>query len=174
MEGGNNNATEKAPNNLRTRNPRLWEGLPSQTNRYEGRRSDKQHPKVQTSVGQEWKHICHPEGQDQLIVNTRTVSHILHRHAYFYNDELRIVTEMNIQHDGVLDNLMSQHNSFVNKRDQLWPEAAAFDVFLDCSSGGSCRYYMIDHANKTICWLPRRTTADLRMPDVCNEPHLSK
>ncbi|KAG8764064.1 hypothetical protein FRC12_008300 [Ceratobasidium sp. 428] len=174
MEGklpNTNTANEDHPFNPMTYNPRLWEGLPSQTNRYDDantnlrqkaqasvdRQNDQQRFDVWVSaVNQGWREYCHPvEGC-----------------TYFYNEELRIVTEMCIRHDGVLDQLMNWYGVYVILRDQVLPEAVAFDVFLDCSSEGTCRYYLIDHANKTICWLRRRTTADLGVSDVRNVLHL--
>ncbi|KAG9126169.1 hypothetical protein FRC07_004606 [Ceratobasidium sp. 392] len=79
---------------------------------------------------------------------------------------------MHIRHEGVLGKLMNWYSIFVILRDRVLPEAAAFDVFLDCSSEDACRYYLIDHGNKTICWLRRRTTSDLGVSDVCNVLHL--
>ncbi|KAG9126267.1 hypothetical protein FRC07_004155 [Ceratobasidium sp. 392] len=186
----NNSVPNDTPFNPMTYNPRLWEGLPSQTNRYDDtnagprknrlilvgpvvatqeedraragvNQNDEQerarYPDIPISaVGPSWKEYHHPvEGR-----------------AYFHNPELRIVTEMYIRHDGVLDKLMSWYNVFVVLRDRVLPEAAAFDVFLDCSSEGTCRYYLIDHGNKTICWLRRRTTSDLGVSDVRNVLHL--
>lgn len=51
-------------------------------------------------------------------------------------------------------------------RNHVLPSAATFDVFLDCNGRNTCRYYMIDHANKTICWLRQRSTSDIGLSDV--------
>ena len=98
--------------------------------------------------------------------------HPVEGRPYFYNPELKLVTEMYIRHENVLDRLMEWHRTFVILRDRVLPDAAAFDVYLDCSGGNTCRYYLVDHANRTICWLRQRTTADLGISDVRNKLHL--
>ncbi|KAG8716310.1 hypothetical protein FRC08_009617 [Ceratobasidium sp. 394] len=149
--------------------PRLWEGLPSQTNRYDdvfaGPRSyrtilpgsasflsetdeDARPPVLPVPVG--WEQYIHPvEGR-----------------PYFYQPALRIVTEIYIRHPGQLGHIMEWYNVFVALRNHVLPGASAFDVYLDCNGRDTCRYYMIDHANKTVCWLRQRTTSEINISDV--------
>ncbi|KAG8720556.1 hypothetical protein FRC09_009376 [Ceratobasidium sp. 395] len=186
-ESVNNNAINNAPFNPMTYNPRLWEGLPSQTNRYDdtnaGPRKNRLILPGTVVAAQEEDRAHNPNdgreraeypdiGISAVRQGWREYHHPVEGRAYFYNEELRIVTEMYIRHNGVLDQLMTWHSVFVTLRDQVLPEAEAFDVFLDCSSEGTCRYYLIDHASKTICWLRRRTTSDLGVSDVRNVLHL--
>lgn len=79
---------------------------------------------------------------------------------------------MYLRHENVLDRLMEWHRVFTVLRDRVLSDAASFDVYLDCSDENTCRYYMVDHGNKTICWLRQRTTADLGTQEIRNKLHL--
>lgn len=48
---------------------------------------------------------------------------------YFYNRELRIITEMYIRHTNGLNQLMTGHGDFVVLRNQVLPDATSFDFF---------------------------------------------
>lgn len=156
-------------------NPRLWEGLPSQTNRYDDtnaglrkRRDIKPGPLHATEHNDpdaDAPILAVPDGWEEY-------HHPVEGRPYFFNRELRIITEMYIRHTNVLNQLMTWHGDFVVLRSHVLPDATSFDIFLDCSGGNTCRYYMVDHEHKTICWLRQRTTTDLGVSDVRNNLHL--
>ncbi|QRV98025.1 WW domain protein [Ceratobasidium sp. AG-Ba] len=189
---GNGDTNNNVPFNPMTFDPRLWEGLPSQTNRYDdtnaGSRKKRLIPPgpfiatqevdaapagINVARGNEIERARYPDTRIlEVKGGWKEYHHPVEGRAFFYNEKLQIVTEMYIRHENVLGEVMNWYNVFVTLRDHVLPEAAAFDVFLDCSSEGTCRYYLIDHANKTICWLRQRTTSDLGISDVRNVLHL--
>ncbi|CAE6440796.1 unnamed protein product [Rhizoctonia solani] len=149
-------------------NPRLWEGLPSQTNRYDDvfagpRAARTMMPGSQSAltnvdgdsrsqllpVPEGWVEFIHPEGR-----------------PYYYNSELRVVTETYLRHPNQLAFIEEWYSVFRQLRNRVLPSASNLDVFLDCDGRNTCRYYMIDHANKTICWLRQRQTSDIGIADV--------
>jgi len=149
--------------------PRLWEGLPSQTNRYDdvfaGPRSYRTilpgsaSSLAETDEDARPQIIPVPVGWEQYI-------HPVEGRPYFYQPALRIVTEVYIRHPGQLGHIMEWYNIFVALRNHVMPGASAFDVYLDCNGRDTCRYYMIDHASKTVCWLRQRSTSDINISDV--------
>ncbi|KAG8717391.1 hypothetical protein FRC09_014351 [Ceratobasidium sp. 395] len=150
-------------------NSQLWEGLPSQTNRY----AESSIIPGTVAAARDEDIAPNPNGPDAGIsAGWKEYIHPVEGHIYFYNEELRILTDMHIRHDGVLDQLMDWYGILVTLRDQVLPEAAAFDIFLDCSGEeGIVWHYFVDHANQTSCWLPRRTTSDPAVSDVRNVLH---
>lgn len=156
-------------------NPRLWEGLASQTNRYDDTNAG---PRKKRLIEPGTLHVTEQRDQDADIRiipvpdGWEEHHHPVEGRAYFYNPELKIITEMYLRHEGVLNQLMVWYGIFVVLRNHVKPDAVVFDVFLDCSGGNTCRYYLVDHGNKTICWLRQRTTADLGISDVRNMLHL--
>ncbi|CAE6440813.1 unnamed protein product [Rhizoctonia solani] len=145
-------------------NPRLWEGLPSQTNRYDDvfagpRAARTMMPGSQSALtnvdGDSRPQLLPvPEGWVEFI-------HPVEGRPYYYNSELRVVTETYLRHPNQLAFIEEWYSVFRELRNRVLPSASNLDVFLDCDGRNTCRYYMIDHANKTICWLRQRQTSDI-------------
>ncbi|KDN34022.1 hypothetical protein RSAG8_12883, partial [Rhizoctonia solani AG-8 WAC10335] len=150
-------------------NPRLWEGLPSQTNRYDdvfaGPRAARtmipgtQSALLNVDVDSGPQLIAVPDGWVEYI-------HPVEGRPYFYNSELRVVTETYIRHPNQLTYIIEWYTVFRELRNRVLPSAADLDVFLDCDGRNTCRYYIIDHANRTLCWLRQRQTSDIGIADV--------
>ncbi|KAH7329859.1 hypothetical protein B0J17DRAFT_679957 [Rhizoctonia solani] len=163
-----NPATEPSPF---VDNPRLWEGLPSQTNRYETYSQYRGPRAARTMVPGSQSALAHVDenSRPQLIaVPDGWVEYIhpVEGRPYYYNKELRVVTETYIRHPNQLTYIEEWYAVFRELRNRVLPSAATFDVFLDCDGRNTCRYYMIDHANRTICWLRERQTSDIGIADV--------
>ncbi|QRW12619.1 Ephrin type-A receptor 4 [Ceratobasidium sp. AG-Ba] len=159
-----NQAVPDPPHDLMAYDRWLQEVLPSQAGRYDSYPACKQRRPPSdlsleartTGLQEGWKEYHHPDDG----------------RLYFYNEELRIITEMCIERDSVLDLVMNWYSVFVTLRDRVLPDAAGFDVFLDCSNKGTCRYYMVDHTNATICWLSQRATFNLGVRNVLERQEL--
>ncbi|EUC57446.1 tyrosine kinase family catalytic domain protein [Rhizoctonia solani AG-3 Rhs1AP] len=105
--------------------------------------------------------IALPDGWVEYI-------HPVEGRPYFYNSELRVITETYIPHPDQLTYIEEWYAVFRELRNRVLPSAAILDVFLDCDGRNTCRYYMIDHANRTICWLRQRQISDTGIADVHN------
>lgn len=150
-------------------NPRLWEGLPSQTNRYDDVFAGPRGARTMQPGSQSALMNVDPDSRPQLLLVPEGWVEYIHPvegRPYYYNSELRVVTETYIRHPNQLAFIEEWYSIFRELRNQVLPSAANFDVFLDCDGRNTCRYYMIDHANKTICWLRQRQTSDIGIADV--------
>ncbi|ELU39186.1 WW domain-containing protein [Rhizoctonia solani AG-1 IA] len=152
-------------------NPRLWEGLPSQTNRYDDVFISRGPRATRTMMPGSRSALANIDGdaRPQLIAVPTGWTEYIHPaegRPYYYNSELRIVTETYIRHPSQLTFIEEWYSVFRELRNRVLPSATNFDVFLDCDGRNTCRYYMIDHANRTICWLRQRQTSDIGIADV--------
>ncbi|CAE6347408.1 unnamed protein product [Rhizoctonia solani] len=152
-------------------NSRLWEVLPSQTNRYDdvfaGSRGARtvingSQPASNTDSDPQTQRHAVPDGWVEYI-------HPVEGRPYYYNSELRVMTESHLHHLHRLSITEEWYTVFQELRNRTLPDAATFDVFLNCDDRNTCRYYMIDHANSTICWLRDLQTSDIGLPDIRSE-----
>ncbi|KAH7311158.1 hypothetical protein B0J17DRAFT_724801 [Rhizoctonia solani] len=150
-------------------NPRLWEGLPSQTNRYDDVFAGPRAARTMLPGSQSALKNVDGESRPQLLVvpdGWVEYIHPVEGRPYYYNSELRVVTETYIRHPNQLTYIEEWYAVFRELRNRVLPSASNLDVFLDCDGRNTCRYYMIDHANRTICWLRQRQTSDIGIADV--------
>ncbi|QRW12628.1 WW domain protein [Ceratobasidium sp. AG-Ba] len=161
-----------------TYDPQLWDGLPSRTNRYDnvyaGTRKNRTAscPSVSTpgpSAARAGINVAHrSKTKSPNHPNIRTLEmrkgwkecRYLNGRTYFYHEQLGIMIETDIRPEYAMDQIARCCRALVILRDHVLPEAAAFDVFLDRSRKGTCRYYLVDHMDKTICLLRQRTTSE--------------
>ncbi|KAG8717007.1 hypothetical protein FRC09_014898 [Ceratobasidium sp. 395] len=137
-------------------NSHLWEGLPSQTNRYaepiiQGTVAAAQEEDITSNPNDKHERRSPDAGISAVSQGWKEYIHPVEGDIHFYNEELRIVTGVCIRHDihlsynNVLARLMNWHGIFVTLRDQVQPEAAVFDVLLDCSSEENIVWhYLVD------------------------------
>jgi hypothetical protein len=88
------------------------------------------------------------------------------RRPYYYNSKLRIVTDAPIRHPNQQSSVEWCYAVFREQRKRALPSAADFYVFLDFNGNNTCRYYMIDHANRTVCWLRQRQISDVGIDGI--------
>ncbi|CAE6479480.1 unnamed protein product [Rhizoctonia solani] len=151
-------------------NPRLWEGLPSQANRYDDVFAGPRAARTMMPGSQSALANVDGDSRPQLLAVPDGWVEYIHpvegQRPYYYNPELRIVTETYLRHPNQLTYIEEWYAVFQELRDRVLPSAATFDVFLDCDGRNTCRYYMVDHENRTICWLRQRQTSDIGIGDV--------
>ncbi|KAI0061123.1 hypothetical protein BV25DRAFT_794765 [Artomyces pyxidatus] len=106
----------------------------------------------------EWQKCVHPEGK-----------------PYYYHRQSgpAIVTEADMSQPVVLDLL----NSWVEiveemAKDTQTPLSSSAELYLQLEEG-NCRYYIVDHVNRSIFWLQKVHGDEVGLPHVVSDLHLS-
>lgn len=104
-----------------------------------------------------WKTYVQPEGQ-----------------RYYYHPEFRIVTDVNLQDDSLLDLVKAMKAEFEERRTGLhittFPED--YEVYFDVVSQDDWRYYMVDYATQSIFYLESIDATQMFRAQFDSKEHL--
>src|ERR1700748_1615253 len=96
---------------------------------------------------------------------------------YFYNHELRVITDANIRIHGTFQLVLRAAGileSRLNAQNLLLPASTELMLEIDANQQPPvARYYYVDHSHKSEFWLESTTTSGLNLPPVTSNTHLS-
>lgn len=97
---------------------------------------------------------------------------------YYYQPTRRVITDSNIKQPQVLDMIVRAQailDMRLNSQNLVLPSTteAVFEVDADAQPP-AVNYYFVDHAQKTLFWLEKTNSEQLRCPPVSGHSHLSE
>jgi hypothetical protein len=91
---------------------------------------------------------------------------------FFYNKELRLVTDNNVRDAAILSLLEAACANVHRQRQDDATKLPYADLYLRLQHGNVADYYFVDHINRNLFWLHDISSLDLDLPEAVSPLHL--